>query len=271
MNNKQKFLNDVVVVDTETTELDSKTAEIVELAVGSYDNGNFDTATELFRSRNPISFKASAISNITDKHVAGKPTITEEWSTRVSEMLQFNDKSFVVAHNAKFDSAMLETAYVTSLDELGDEAVIPRFRDVKWLCTYRLARHIFNDFEDIGFKLNELRYYFDLDVSDELVMHRADADVIVAGKLLEYIIDVAIDKNIIDENNIGDDLYKLCWSIIPISTMTFGKYKDKLISDMPASYLLWLVDNHDSMDETSDRYDNDFAEAIKNEMESRLE
>jgi len=269
--NKQEFLKDVVILDVETTDSDTKTAEIVELATGSYENGRLSTDSELFRSVNPISFRASAVNNISNKIVKDKPTITDEWSSRVYNLLKFNDKSYAVAHNAKFDSAMLDTGYATALTHLGEEAIIPGYDDVKWICTYRLARHIFNDYDDIGFKLNELRYYFDLNVPDDLVMHRADADVVVAGALLEHIVDSAINGGIIVGDNIGDELYELCWSNIPITTISFGKYKDKLLSEIPFSYFEWLIDNSDLFDEKLQRYDNDLVEAVKNEMESRLE
>jgi|APSaa5957512622_1039677.scaffolds.fasta_scaffold61169_1 DNA polymerase III alpha subunit (gram-positive type) len=268
--NKTNFLNSVVILDTETTGINPKTSEIVELATGIYEDGILVTESSLFKSIAPISFRASAVSNISNKMVEDKLTITENW-IRVYELLKFNDKAYAVAHNSKFDSAMLETAYVSALTELDEAGIIVGYEDVKWLCTYRLAKRVFADCPDIGFKLGELRYYFDLEVPEDLVLHRADADIIVCGSLLEYIIDYAIKTDQLQDTvNIGDDLYDLCWSPIPITKMPFGKHKDELIADVPTSYLLWVAENHDSVDETSNKFDEDFSNTIIAEMENRL-
>jgi hypothetical protein len=39
---------------------------------------------------------------------------------------------------------------------------------------------------------------------------------------------------------------------------------------VPTSYLLWVAENHDSVDETSNKFDEDFSNTIIAEMENRL-
>ena len=270
--NKQKFFNDVIIIDVESTDVDPRTSEIVELASGIYDNNQLILDEELFNSEVPISFKASAINNISQNMIANLPTTTEGWD-RVKEIFRYGNNKYIVAHNSQYDSYVVNNAYIKAVETYGEEAELANITNDKWICTLRIARHILpKEYPDISFKLTELRYYFDLDVPDDIVLHRACADVALTGKLLELLVDEAIRLGFVeDSDTLGEDLYELCWTPINIEKMPFGKHRGELLSDVPNSYLIWLVDNHEAFDSDSFNFDNDLYVSVKNEMENRLE
>lgn len=108
-----------IVVDTETTDLDSSRGKIIEIGIVAFE---YDPATgqpirvigtygELEDPGHPLSPEITAITGITDEMVAGK-RIDE---ARVASLVE--DASIVVAHNAEFDRPFLENRF-SAFDEL---------------------------------------------------------------------------------------------------------------------------------------------------------
>ena len=99
-----------IVVDTETTDLDSSRGKIIEIGVVAFEynpaNGQpirvIDTYGALEDPGFPLSSEITTITGITDKMVAGK-RIDED---RVASLVK--GASIVVAHNAEFDRPFLE-------------------------------------------------------------------------------------------------------------------------------------------------------------------
>ncbi len=106
MNAQKQVLNNVTFVafDIETTGLSPVVDRIVEIGAVQFRNGKvFDTFQELVDPEIPISPGATAVNGISDKMVAGKPTIDEV----LPRFLSFIDETIPVAHNAPFDVGFL--------------------------------------------------------------------------------------------------------------------------------------------------------------------
>lgn len=97
------------VFDCETTGTTPGVDEIVSLAVVRLDADGFETATfaRLVRPSGPIPAEATAVHGISDLDVSSAPRF-EEIAT---ELLEHVDGAVFVAHNARFDLAMLQRAF----------------------------------------------------------------------------------------------------------------------------------------------------------------
>jgi DNA polymerase-3 subunit epsilon len=113
-----------IVVDTETTDLDSRRGKIIEIGIVAFEydptTGQpirvIDTYGELEYPGHPLSPETTAITGITDEMVAGKRID----NARVASLL--NNASIVVAHNAEFDRPFLENRF-------------PAFDGLPWGCS----------------------------------------------------------------------------------------------------------------------------------------
>ncbi len=97
---------DAVVIDSETTGLDPKSARLVEIAAVRLVGGKFDERApfrRLVRPDVPIPAAASAIHGIEDATVAAAPTFAEVWP----ELSAFIGGAVVIGHTLGFDLAIL--------------------------------------------------------------------------------------------------------------------------------------------------------------------
>lgn len=271
-NNIQQFLKEVLVIDTETTGLlDKEDSEIIEIAAGKYNSANeLSIEDRLFGSVNPIPPEASAVNYISNRMIEGLPTLSESFDY-VDDIMGFNGviKYVLVAHNSDFDRRMFVKEY-TRYNNVNGLGVYKNKEN--WLCTLRLAKSILGtDGPHEAFNLNYLRYYFELDVDDSIPGHRASCDVIVTAKLLEKLVEIGIEKCLIDEDKeIRPQLNDLCWNPIKISKWNIGKHKGKKIADIPTDYLLWCISKLDFLDENHSNYDEDLADSVAAVLETRL-
>ncbi len=183
--------------------------------------------SELYKPSIPIPPEASAVHHITNKMVAEKPSFQESTNYPVIVSLFKKGDVIPVAHNAKFDVAMLKKEGIE----------IPRF-----LCTLRLARHLDRENKIPRYNLQFLRYYLNIDV--EAQAHDALGDVRVLEALFGR-----LKKKVVDE--VGGDEEKALTEMLAISArpslisvFSFGKYNEKLVSDVAKTdrgYLEWLL------------------------------
>ncbi len=268
MTNERDFLSSVSVMDTETTHLDPISAEIVEIAEAHWIDGTWSTQGMLLGAVNGIPPAASAKNNISNKMIEGLPTFPETVD-EICQILDWPNRRFYVAHNAAYDRKVLAEAW-KKLARGRDVDVC--MDDSKWICTWRLSRHILaHDFDDIEYGLNYLRYKLDLPVSDSLRLHRAADDTYLCAILLEHLVATAIRKGTISsDGDIGAQLNSLCWSPIIQSTWPFGKYRGKPLAEIPNDYYTWAFNNVDAIREGSSGYDMDLAESVRLTLEARL-
>lgn len=177
---------------------------------------------------------AVAVHGIEDEEVEGKPTLEEI----LPEFLEYIDDSVLVAHNINFDLNMLP---------------ILKEKDNEKIDTLRFARQFFK-IGDIGYKghdlrshkSQELRYWLGIKIDTMgLQAHRAAADILVTGEVFHHTLKRYMETT--GGKTLGD-LISFINAPIMIEKMTFGKLKDRLISEAVAeecksskNYFAWLL------------------------------
>ena len=271
----ERFLKQTIVLDTESTGIDAKEAEICEIGVACALNGKTcASGSFLFGTKEPIPFAASSKNNISRAMLDGLPTLGENLEVAV-DMLCLGDENikYFAAHNYQYDITIL----THSFNRINEQALADEVNNKKWICTYRLAQHLFKPTEenkDISYALNFLRFAFALPC-DKLTVHRAGDDSEVCWHLLRYIayyvLDNVVDKSeLTDDFDLGNFLYELSKQPIEYTTMTFGKHKGTALKDVPMDYYNWLLKNSDMLNEESPGYDPDFAMSVEKELNRRL-
>jgi|GEM_PF-1863152 len=132
----RNFLPDsFVVIDFETTGLDSVTDKIIELGAVKYMNGEFKGEfSTLINPGITITPYITSINGITNAMVKDAPKISE----KLPEFVDFLEDLPIVAHNASFDMKFLKS---NALDF--DIEILNPFIDTLYLC-----RKLYPDFED---------------------------------------------------------------------------------------------------------------------------
>lgn len=161
----------------------------------------------------PIPPEASAVHHITDNDVAGQP------SPDAACRALTEGATMWCAHKADFESQF--------------------FGGKPLICTYKAALRIWPD--AVEHKLQTLRYLHRLDDATDFVpelalpAHRAGPDAYVCAHLLRLCLQhVTLDK-------------LRHWSSGPalLSRVTFGKHRGMKWSEVPTSYLDWLINKSD--------------------------
>lgn len=172
----------------------------------------------------PISIKAMSITHITNKMVTDKePFVGSEIYNDLKTLLP---ESILVAHNAKFDIAMLEAEGLS----------VPRF-----ICTLRVAR--FLDPRNVipEYNLQFLRYFLDIDI--EGAPHEAEMDVKVLRAVFDRQFQKLKESLQTDEATI-EKMVEISKTPSTFTFFNFGKYKGKQIEEVLKSdrgYLEWML------------------------------
>lgn len=268
MQSIESFLTCTSVIDTETTNLLPESAEIVEIAAAHRSDGTWMTKGMLLGAQRGIPPAASAKNNISQRMIEGRPTFGDI-QDEIRALIKWPTQTYWVAHNAAYDRAVLKQSW-NQLGYQKDAALCDD--DTRWICTWRLSRHILgHSFDDIEYGLNYLRYFLDLPVPDSLRLHRAADDTYLCAVLLERLVAMAIEQGLVDPSlDVGQQLNRISSSPIPIKTWPFGKYRGQPLSDTPNDYYSWALGNVDSLKEGSSAYDPDLAESVRQVLEARL-
>lgn len=253
------YLKSILSVDVETTGLDPGDAEIIELGVVAPEpEGWFTVYDAFYKPVRPIPPASSAVHGITESMVADRPVLTGA----TAPMVLTDHPGYFTAHNAGFDRILLDQ---TLGDRIPDGVSDPD----RWICTYRLARHLLPGLP--SYSLQYLRYYLSLPLGREVVPHQAGPDALIGGYLLEALAGIAVDYGLVPAaDGMDDRLARLARIPIHIETWPLGqKYKGVALTDLPDDYLEWAVVTLDSLNEKSGSYDPDLAEAVASLMISR--
>ena len=172
---------DAIVLDTETTSLDARSARIVQIGALRLSGGSL-RAEERFESLvnpgSPIPKTAVAIHNITDDMVAGAPTFPQV----APDLEAFAGRAIIVGHAIHYDLAVLEREYTLA------RRAWPRFRalDVRMLA--RLAAPSLADHS-----LDRLCEWFGIEIKGR---HTALGDAEAAGNVFMALVPLLRAKNI---------------------------------------------------------------------------
>lgn len=215
-------MDQLIFLDTETTGNDIAKDRLCQVCYKTSDG----IYSGYFKPPVPVSVKAMSITNITNKMLQDKEAFQD--SVMKKDLEDRLIDGILVAHNAKFDCAILEAEGMS----------VPRR-----ICTFRLARHLDPDNLIPEYNLQYLRYYLDIDVEDANA-HDAEGDVKVLHALFERLLMKMKNEGLSDEQAIA--------SMLDISSrpslfklFNFGKYKDKKIEEVVKSdrgYLQWMLD-----------------------------
>lgn len=249
---REEFLSRCVVVDTETTSKDYKTAEIIEYGDAVYLDGEWVTTTQFFKpASDKISVETSVVTNITNKMVASRPYFPDQDILDHIKGYSTVGSPIFVAHNSFYDMNVLRNHAV----DLGED----------WICTFKLAKKTLIDIPDLNqLNLPYLKYYMEIEPPENLsTSHRADADCYVTGKLLEIILDFLEARGAIDTNeDYFEQLQYIISQPVKLGAMPFGKHKGKRFEDIPMDYWKWAFEKMDALNEESEQYDPDLAHSI---------
>ncbi len=199
------------IIDTETSGLQGG---VVEVASVDIENGKIvNPMSDLVRPDRPISHQAMAIHKITEEMVADKPWIEDV-------IPRYHGSPYYVAHNASFDQRML-----------------PELPDSEWICTVKLARRLWP-----GIKYSNMGLYkslkLEVETPADLHHHRALFDCYITAALLLRIMD--------ESGWTPDQMVTITGRPALVSTMAFGKYRGKPISEVAEKdpgYLRWMLNN----------------------------
>lgn len=161
----------LVVLDTETTGVDTKRAGIVQVAAVRFEQGRVvDRFCALAKPPHPIPASAAAIHGITDAMVADAPPVTEHGPA----LARLCAGALPVAYNAGFDRRMLHRFFT------GPE--VPAWSMPVWVCPLIILRDVERVVEGKGYYRLEnacARWEVPLEKA-----HDASADAEAAGRLL---------------------------------------------------------------------------------------
>lgn len=221
-------------IDLETTGLPSedKPSGIMEAGWCDLADGAIDAPQSVLVDCGiPVEIEARAIHHISDAMVAG-----ELRPDQATMMLAAGEHWYTAAHNVDHEKNYVSTGFRPGTEEMRP-----------WICTFKTGLRLWPDAP--GHKLMEMRYFLDLDASDDFdpklaePPHRAPADAYVCCHLLRRILAEAAKQEV--------DIDRLVkWSTGPaLLYMCFlKKHKGTPWKDVPKDYLDWIVNKSDITD-----------------------
>jgi len=221
----------LIFLDTETTGLDveDRICQVAYIVGGEEYN-------EFFKPEIPIKIEAMSVTHITNKMVEDKPRfVGSEMFNHLEEL--FSNEGILVAHNAKYDSRMLEKEGLSAK---------------KIICTLKVAQSLDKEGIIPVYKLQYLRYYLGFEI--EASAHDALGDILVLEKLFERLFD-QIKKEGLSDEEVVEKMIDITSKPILIKKFNFGKYKGKTVEEVAGidtGYLQWLLKekkNNESDDE----------------------
>ena len=225
----------LVFLDTETTGNDTKKDRLCQVAYKFEDERNEqgkiikkgEIVTKNFKPPVPISVKAMSVTHITNKMVENEEPF--KGSKTAKELQNILDENILVAHNAKFDIAMLEA----------ENLKIPQH-----ICTLRLARYLDEKQEIPEYSLQFLRYYYGIEL-DDIIPHSAEGDVLVLEAVFKYLYNKAKEKSkTTDRQQIIKRMIEISAQPSLIKKFPFGKYTGRRLEEIvleDRGYLEWLL------------------------------
>ena len=231
-----------VLFDTETTGI-SQEDRIIQLG-GMVVNTKTDIECydEMCSAVLPIKIESMEVHNITPDLLEGKPACTQtKFYQRIVELN--NPSNFLIAHNIKFDLAMIQKEGFENQYTLID--------------TLRCAKHLFPELA--YHRLQYIRYALELYKIEQkeadtlnivIKAHDAIGDVLIMKLFLTKL--VAQCMKAYPDYNPMEKLAELTKTPVMIQTFKFGKHKGRDVVDVAkedSGYLNWMRQNMADLDE----------------------
>jgi len=207
-----------IYLDTETTGVEDHD----RLCQIAYKMDTGDLVNELFRPPVPISIGAMKTHHITEKMVADKPAFNGSQTQADLVTLLQNSDNVLIAHNAQFDTSMLNKEGVAT----------PRV-----ICTLKLIRFLDTEGEIPEHNLQYLRYYYGMEINAKA--HDALGDILVMEQLFLLIWGKFIEAY--PQETIVQEMIRITNSPVLLPIMPIGKHKGLNFRDVPKDYLQWMV------------------------------
>lgn len=209
------------LADVETTGVSTADA-VCEIAWTEIDTDFrvLDQGYSLINPGKPIHYAASAVNGITDAMVADAPTIEEYMAEK--GMPLFGEDVVLIAHNCQFDHRFLKPF-------MHDNALT--------LCTLKCARVLYP--EAANHKQATLAAMLGIEVARDKA-HSADGDLDVLLQLLQHLC-IDADCSLPELMHVQNIPRK-------ISRIPFGKHKGLLLTELPKSYVSWLLKDCTNLD-----------------------
>lgn len=272
MSKIEEFLNALVIVDTETTGVD-ESADIIEFSA-SFPMGMNETIDEIgnytvrYKPTTPVPPEASAIHFITNEDLEECGSYSDDIEN-INELL--NTRRFFIAHNAEFDRLKIEQNHKRCQKPLPEELAD---KDA-WICTLRFAKKMFGEnMEFSNFTLSYLWFKFELykECNYKVQPHSARDDVYMCLKVLQKLVDLAVESGIIDPTfDIGSQIVNFCNQPTEFTVMPFGKHKGMPMSELPLNYMEWMIEKSDILNDTLPTFDKDLAYTFEREFSRRFD
>jgi DNA polymerase III epsilon subunit-like protein len=223
---------ELIFLDTETTGNDVAKDRLAQVCYKT----KAGIKVGFFKPPVPISIKAMSITHITNKMVEDKEPF--KGSSFQKELQELLNSGILVAHNAKFDIAILEN----------EGTKVPQFID-----TLRVARFLDSGAVIPEYNLQFLRYYLGLEVHGNA--HDAEGDVLVLEAVFDRLFTKVKDGENGDEQKAIKKLIEISNTPSLYKKFNFGKYKDTLIEEVvkkDRGYLEWLLKQKNEAEDTDE-------------------
>jgi DNA polymerase III epsilon subunit-like protein len=221
----------LIFLDTETTGNDLKNDRLCQVCFRVFEGSEEkemkeqgNTRTEYFKPPLPMTVKSMSITHITNKMLEDKPVF--EGSQMKKDLEALLKDGVLVAHNAKFDIAMLEAEGL---------------KISKFICTLRVARFLDTGCVIPEYNLQFLRYYLDLEVPGNA--HDAEGDVNVLYAVWSRLFS-KIKETVKSNDEAIEKMIEISSKPTLFLKFSFGKYKDKKIEEIlktDRGYLEWML------------------------------
>lgn len=212
----------LIFLDTETTGTGPED-KLIQVAYRTTDGVDVN---ELYKPDRAIEVAAMAVHHITEKMIANKPVFKNSPIYQDLEK-RFSAGEILVAHNAKFDIAMLEK----------EGLKIGTFID-----TLKVARHLDPESKIESYAMQYLRYLLGIEV--EATAHDAWGDILVLEQVFYRMLKKMMESLDISKEAAIKQMINISSKPSLIRSINFGKYKGEKLEDIAkndAGYLKWLL------------------------------
>lgn len=177
------FPSDYVVIDIETTGLDSYYCEIIEIAAIKYSSGQkIDSFSTLIKSKEPLDEFITKLTGITNEMLENAPSISES----ILEFYNFVGNNILIGYNVNFDINFL----YDNLISFHSLALSNPFIDIM-----RIARKVLPDLKNHKQKTVARHYGISIDGA-----HRAFTDCEICNScFLALQSDIILNNNTLEE------------------------------------------------------------------------